>query len=53
MPRTTIEIHPAIHKAIKLVALRKRIKVKYVANSLLRYSLMRVDAVFPEKRFPG
>jgi len=47
MPRTTIEVEPTVLKSIRLIAIKRAIKIKTVADALLRYSLLREDYVFP------
>lgn len=39
MRRTTIEVDPIILKAIKLIAKRRKLKIKFVSDHLLRYSI--------------
>jgi len=47
MPRTTVEIEPSVLKQLKVISLQKTLKVKQVADAILRYGLLRVDYIFP------
>jgi len=50
--RTSVEIDQATLDGIKLIAVRRRMKVKQVANMLLRFAFRHVDSIFPKPEKP-
>jgi hypothetical protein len=44
--RTTIEVQPVVLKAIKIIAKRRKLKVKSVADNLLRYAIPHEQMLF-------
>lgn len=44
--RTTLEVEPIVLKAIKLIARRRKLKVKYVSDVCLRYAIPYEDVLF-------
>jgi len=48
--RTTIEIEPSVLKGIKMICARRTLKVKAVADALLRYAMLRENYIFPNEK---
>jgi predicted transcriptional regulator len=48
--RTTIEVDPIIHKALQYIAKRRKRKVKFVSDTLLRASIPWEEMLFAPKK---
>jgi len=45
-PRSTIEVSPIVRKAIKVIAKKRKVRIKVASDLLLRFAIPYEDTVF-------